>query len=113
MTHFEPALPHHSSPTLKHPVETMEGAIEKNDLMEVFYNKFIDRLIAPVGQESLLVEPPATNGGSSSAAAEGGATAAGGGVGGGVPATTLGLLVDLLCFCVQHHAFWAKYHVLR
>jgi len=30
-----------------------------------------------------------------------------------VPASTIGLIVDLLCFCVQHHAFWAKYHVLR
>ena len=28
-------------------------------------------------------------------------------------ASTLGLLVDLLCFCVQHHQYRVKYYILR
>ncbi len=30
-----------------------------------------------------------------------------------VAASTLGLLVDLLCFCVQHHQYRVKYYILR
>jgi protein phosphatase-4 regulatory subunit 3 len=30
-----------------------------------------------------------------------------------VAAGTLGLLVDLLCFCVQHHQYRVKYYILR
>jgi hypothetical protein len=30
-----------------------------------------------------------------------------------VPVATLGLIVDLLCFCAQHHAFRIKYYSLR
>lgn len=112
--------------------ETMEGALDKNDFMDVFYNTFIEKLIAPVGGD-----PADTNSSSNNSKAKAGAAAGGSGSrgaagaaalgkdgsgsssssGGGsmsdVPASTIGLIVDLLCFCVQHHAFWAKYHVLR
>lgn len=30
-----------------------------------------------------------------------------------VPADTLGLIVELLCFCVQHHSYRIKYYILR
>ena len=30
-----------------------------------------------------------------------------------IAASTLGLLVDLLCFCVQHHQYRVKYYILR
>jgi hypothetical protein len=53
----------------------------------------------------------AGSGGSEAAAAA--AAAADDSSSSAVPASTIGLIVDLLCFCVQYHAFWAKYHVLR
>jgi protein phosphatase-4 regulatory subunit 3 len=110
--------------------ETMEGALEKNDFMDVFYNSFIEKLIAPVaGSDSTAAAAGDANnssgskaaargaagGGSSSSAAAPAAAgkAAGSSSSSEVPASTIGLIVDLLCFCVQHHAFWAKYHVLR
>jgi hypothetical protein len=110
--------------------ETMEGALEKNDFMDVFYNTFIEKLIAPVGgsdstaaadnanhsSSKAAAAKPAGGGSSSSAAAPAAASKGAGSSSGGkadVPASTIGLIVDLLCFCVQHHAFWAKYHVLR
>jgi hypothetical protein len=104
----------------------MEGALDKNDFMEVFYKDFIEKLIAPVGgSDSAAAADNANNssskaaaakpaGGSSAAApAAAGKAAGSSGSKGEVPASTIGLIVDLLCFCVQHHAFWAKYHVLR
>ena len=30
-----------------------------------------------------------------------------------VPASVLGLIVDLLCFCVVHHSYRIKYYILR
>ncbi|WIA20078.1 hypothetical protein OEZ85_005938 [Tetradesmus obliquus] len=114
--------------------ETMEGALEKNDFMDVFYSSFIEKLIAPVGGseptaaaaagtpaagEASNSKPAAAakpaGGGSSAAAPAAAGKAAGGSSSSSsdVPASTIGLIVDLLCFCVQHHAFWAKYHVLR
>lgn len=30
-----------------------------------------------------------------------------------MPASTLGLIVELLCFCVQHHQYRVKYYILR
>lgn len=119
--------------------ETMEGALDKSEFMEVFYTECIENLIAPVGgssSEQDATQPPqqqqsGSKGSSTAEAAQPAAAAAakgnssaGGGAEGSksssgsskdkvVPASTIGLIVDLLCFCVQHHAFWAKYHVLR
>jgi hypothetical protein len=97
----------------------MEGALDKNDFMEVFYKDFIEKLIAPVGgSDSAAAADNANNSISKAAAKPAAAPAAAGKAAGSggkaeVPASTIGLIVDLLCFCVQHHAFWAKYHVLR
>lgn len=106
--------------------ETMEGSLDKNDFMDVFYNQFMEKLIAPVSGEPF--EPSASSKGKAAAApvatpaaAPVAAPVAAGAVKNSnnssssrnIPASTLGLIVDLLCFCVQHHAFWAKYHVLR
>lgn len=112
------------------PAETMEGSLDKNDFMDVFYNQFMEKLIAPVSGDTL----DAASSGKGKAAPAAAAAAASGninnssssspptavaaadsckGSSSSVPASTVGLIVDLLCFCVQHHAFWAKYHVLR
>uniref|UniRef100_A0A383VVY6 Uncharacterized protein n=1 Tax=Tetradesmus obliquus TaxID=3088 RepID=A0A383VVY6_TETOB len=115
--------------------ETMEGALEKNDFMDVFYSSFIEKLIAPVGgseptaaaaagtaaageasnssSKPAAAAKPAGGGSSAAAPAAAGKAAGGSSSSSDVPASTIGLIVDLLCFCVQHHAFWAKYHVLR
>jgi protein phosphatase-4 regulatory subunit 3 len=88
----------------------MEGWSEKNEFLEVFYDKFMDKLLAAL---SGPLDPAA-------AAAAGGANSPGGSAAGqrqprprGVAPSTIGLIVDLLCFCVQHHAYRAKYHILR
>lgn len=123
------------------PAETMEGALDKSEFMEVFYTECVENLIAPIGGSS-QPEPQqqqqqaaGNNAVSTAEAAAGASTPAApatpavgkpgseagstdGGTSGSssskvVPASTIGLIVDLLCFCVQHHAFWAKYHVLR
>jgi hypothetical protein len=113
----------------------MEGALEKNDFMDVFYNSFIEKLIAPVGgsdstaaaaaagtaaagdasnnSSSKAAAKPGSGSSSAAAAPAAAGKAAGSNSSSEVPASTIGLIVDLLCFCVQHHAFWAKYHVLR
>lgn len=112
----------------------MEGALDKSEFMEVFYTECVENLIAPVGGSEQQQQANAKGSSSAEAAAEAaaapapapaaaGAARPGGGSDGGsrssgkgakvVPASTIGLIVDLLCFCVQHHAFWAKYHVLR
>jgi hypothetical protein len=110
--------------------ETMEGALDKSEFMEVFYTECIENLIAPVGgsseqdqqQPNAKSSSAADAAGSPAAAAAAPAAKAGDSSNAGskssgktkvVPASTIGLIVDLLCFCVQHHAFWAKYHVLR
>lgn len=105
----------------------MEGSLDKNDFMDVFYNTFIEKLIAPVsgevvstasGSSSKSAAPAGTanrskdssNGPVTASPADASSSKASSKI---VPASTIGLIVDLLCFCVQHHAFWAKYHVLR
>jgi hypothetical protein len=112
----------------------MEGALDKSEFMEVFYTECVENLIAPIdctGQQDQQQQPNSKSSSTAEAAAEPGAptaaaaaaAAAAGKASRGpegsrssskpVPASTIGLIVDLLCFCVQHHAFWAKYHVLR
>lgn len=113
--------------------ETMEGSLDKSEFMEVFYTECIENLIAPVGgscssseqdpQQQQQQQANAKGSSSTTDAAQAPAAAKASSAGGSkssssssgkvVPASTIGLIVDLLCFCVQHHAFWAKYHVLR
>ena len=111
----------------------MEGWTEKNEFLDVFYNEFMDKLLQPVFNS--IGTSSATAAAAVTATGAGGANkaaAAAGGASSGtvkaapeqqqqqqqqqqkeVPASTIGLIVDLLCFCVQHHGYRAKYHVLR
>jgi hypothetical protein len=126
----------------------MEGAPEKSEFLEVFYDRYMDVLVASVSGDreigsaataaaaakqrqqqqaaaaaaAAATAPPGGDGQGQqqAAAAEGGGeqqlaapAAAGGAKGvndpssllpaGPVPASTIGLIVDLLCYCVQHH----------
>eukprot|EP00879_Flechtneria_rotunda_P032547 GHRR01035771.1.p1 GENE.GHRR01035771.1~~GHRR01035771.1.p1 ORF type:complete len:480 (+),score=165.60 GHRR01035771.1:3227-4666(+) len=114
--------------------ETMEGSLDKSPFVDVFYNKFMDKLISPVAgadidassgsnkakastvaagssarnSDSVAGSPPAKVAATANAGASTSSS-----IDCGVPASTIGLIVDLLCFCVQHHSYWAKYHMLR
>ncbi len=63
------------------------AAAEPNDFLELFYADHLGQLV--------------------------GVLAAAGAPGGAAAPSALGLIVDLLCFCVQHHGFRIKYYVLR
>lgn len=101
----------------------MEGSLEKNDFMDVFYTNFMDKLIAPVSGEvpgGAAAAKGAKQAAASSKSSGGKAAVdsstmsnAASSSSSSVPASTIGLIVDLLCFCVQHHQYFAKYHVLR
>jgi hypothetical protein len=114
----------------------MEGWPEKNEFLDVFYNEFMDKLLQPVfnsiGSSSgstaaaTAAAAVAVSGESKAAAAAGGISISAGAKAfpdqqqpqqqqqqSEVSASTIGLIVDLLCFCVQHHGYRAKYHVLR
>jgi protein phosphatase-4 regulatory subunit 3 len=102
--------------------ETMEGSLEKNDFMDVFYTNFMDKLIAPVSGEvpegaaaakGAKQAAASSNSSSGKAAVDSSPTSNAASSSSSVPASTIGLIVDLLCFCVQHHQYFAKYHVLR
>lgn len=71
--------------------ETMEQSVEKNDFLEMFYDKYVAKVV------DVLVTDKAT--------ASTGTRY--------VPANTLGLIVELLCFCVQHHSYRIKYYTLK
>lgn len=60
---------------------------EKSEFLELFYDKHMGKLLAPLS--AAPGEPAA------------------------VPVSTLGLIVDLLCFCAQNHQFRIKYYSLR
>lgn len=97
----------------------MDGALDKSEFMDVFYSECIEHLIAPVGgseqqqSQSVLQQQQHSNANSSTAGDTGASSKSSSSSSTPVPASTISLIVDLLCFCVQHHAFWAKYHVLR
>jgi len=108
--------------------ETMEGSLEKNDFMDVFYTNFMDKLIAPVsgevpagaaaakGAKQAAASSKISSSGQAaldSSATKNAAGSSSSSSSSSVPASTIGLIVDLLCFCVQHHQYFAKYHVLR
>lgn len=71
--------------------ESMEQSVEKNEFLELFYDKYIDKLVQTLasGLDNELQDQQATT-----------------------PAT-LGIIVELLCFCVQHHSYRIKYYILR
>ncbi|KAG1672117.1 hypothetical protein FOA52_001704 [Chlamydomonas sp. UWO 241] len=71
--------------------DTMESSIEKNEFVELFYDKYVNKIM------QVIVLDKAIN-------ADGTHTA---------PASILGLVVDLFCFFVQHHSYRVKYYVLR
>jgi len=124
--------------------ETMEGAIEKNEFLEVFYSKHMSSLLEaivaggkaathpatqPEGPGSLTAHAssqPGVDAGSGDVGADGkgrleGASSGngkleGGEGGGGVTSpspTVMRLIVDLLCFCVQHHGYRCKFYMIR
>ncbi|KAL4418834.1 hypothetical protein ABPG77_004074 [Micractinium sp. CCAP 211/92] len=70
--------------------ETLEGAAEKDKFVELFYDRHIAQLLAALVQAA---EAPYAEGAPS--------------------ANTVGLVVDLLCFCVVSHTYRIKYYVLR
>ncbi|KXZ50897.1 hypothetical protein GPECTOR_14g145 [Gonium pectorale] len=71
--------------------ETMEQPVEKNEFLEVFYDKHLDKLTDVILSDSSI-------------------NANGTRV---VPAATLGLILELLNFCVQNHSYRIRYYTLR
>lgn len=65
--------------------ETMEQHVEHHEFLDLFYNKF-----AKYWVDCLTAADQKK-----------------------VPASALGLVVDLLCFCVQHHGFRIKHYFLK
>ncbi|PNH02464.1 Serine/threonine-protein phosphatase 4 regulatory subunit 3, partial [Tetrabaena socialis] len=71
--------------------DSMEQPVEKNEFLEVFYDKYMDKLTDVLLSDS-SISPTGTR---------------------VVPATTLGLILELLCFCVQNHSYRIRYYTLR
>ena len=71
--------------------ETMEQGADKK-IIDIFYEKYFSNLVDALGRW--------LGGGSHSKE-------------GCVPATTRGLILELLRFCVQHHTYNIKYYILR
>ncbi|GIL44732.1 hypothetical protein Vafri_2247 [Volvox africanus] len=71
--------------------DTMEQPVEKNEFLEVFYDKYLDKLIGVILSDS-SINSTGTR---------------------AVPATTLGLILELLSFCVQNHSYRIRYYTLR
>lgn len=71
--------------------DTMDTTPEKNDFLDVFYDKYMVKMLA------VFTEDAATNRDGKRH----------------VHSATLGLLVDLLCFCVQNHSYRIKYYTLK
>ena len=83
--------------------ETMDQPVEKSGFLELFYDHYVDKLVASVGAGATKEED---------AGAE--PTQAGlRPLDSFVPAWNLVKTIELLCFCVQHHSFRIKYYVLR
>ncbi|KAG2450841.1 hypothetical protein HYH02_004675 [Chlamydomonas schloesseri] len=71
--------------------DTMEAPVEKNELLDVFYDKYLDKMT-----EVILSDQSINSTGTRS-----------------VPAATLGLILELMCFCVQNHSYRIRYYTLR
>lgn len=88
--------------------ETMDQPVEKSGFLELFYDKYVDRLISSISA-GVRDEPPPFSGTPEKKPAGSG----GGAPTSPVPAWTLVKTIELLCFCAQHHSFRIKYYVLR
>jgi len=106
--------------------DTMDQPVEKSGFLELFYDAYVDRLVASVSAGVRDEPPPAAGRGSGTggrgegsamatagARVVGAATAMATATTATVPAWTLVKTIELLCFCVQHHSFRIKYYVLR
>ncbi|KAL4852743.1 Serine/threonine-protein phosphatase 4 regulatory subunit 3 [Chlorella vulgaris] len=70
--------------------ETLEGSAEKDKFVELFYDQHISQLLAALVQAGDAPYSP------------------------GAPApNTVGLVVDLLCYCTVSHSYRIKYYILR
>jgi protein phosphatase-4 regulatory subunit 3 len=87
--------------------DTMDQPVEKSGFLELFYERYVDRMILSICA-GVRDEPPPFAGTPDRA---GGDNARGSGS--PVPAWTLVKTIELLCFCVQNHSFRIKYYVLR
>ncbi|KAI3423413.1 hypothetical protein D9Q98_010630 [Chlorella vulgaris] len=70
--------------------ETLEGSAEKDKFVELFYDQHISQLLAALvqaGDAPYSLGAPAPN--------------------------TVGLVVDLLCYCTVSHSYRIKYYILR
>ncbi len=67
--------------------ETMDGSVEKDAFIDIFYEQHVGRLLQTV----VAAGDPKTS----------------------AHPGTLVLLLDLLCYCVQHHSYRIKYYILR
>jgi protein phosphatase-4 regulatory subunit 3 len=70
--------------------DTMEGSVEKDHFIDLFYDAHIGGLLAAVVAAAEAPPPPSAP-----------------------PPATLALLLDLLCFCVTQHSYRIKYYILR
>ncbi|MEW5311181.1 MAG: hypothetical protein WDW38_002917 [Sanguina aurantia] len=71
--------------------ETMDTAAEKNDFVELFYDRYMEQLLGVFTADSSICDVGTRV----------------------VAATTLSLVVELMCFCVQSHTYRIKYLALR
>ena len=67
--------------------DTMDGSVEKDAFIDIFYERHVGRLLQTV----IAAGDPKTS----------------------IHPGTLVLLLDLLCYCVQHHSYRIKYYILR
>lgn len=88
--------------------ETMDQPVEKSGFLELFYDKYVDRLIGSISA-GVRDEPPPFSGTPEKTSTD----LSRGNTGSPVPAWTLVKTIELLCFCAQHHSFRIKYYVLR
>lgn len=70
--------------------ESMEGSLEKNEFLEVFYDNYIGKLVSALVEAAEKPSSPSS-----------------------IPPSTVALIVELLCFCVTAHSYRIKYYILR
>jgi protein phosphatase-4 regulatory subunit 3 len=87
--------------------DTMDQPVEKSGFLELFYERYVDRMILSICA-GVRDEPPPFAGTPDRAGVDNAR-----GSGSPVPAWTLVKTIELLCFCVQNHSFRIKYYVLR
>lgn len=83
--------------------ETMESSNDKDDFIDIFYSLHIGRLLACILDASLPSGSP--HGGPSGANS--------GEQQQHLPASTIIIILELLCYCVTQHSYRIKYYILR